>query len=183
MRTHEEGFSRISFTEFRAMAFGVAESLRAEGIVEGDRVFLSAENHPYWAIAYFGIISLGAVAVPLDVALTPQQAIIIEDSADAKIALFDEEAVAAFGHVLEVPVLDLHTVVRESPELEQLSQRPNLQVDSIASILYTSGTTGDPKGVMLSHGNSYSNAWFIGADFSMSSKDRVLSVLPLTSYL
>ena len=179
MRTHEEGFSRISFRDFRKMAFGVAETLRREGVSFGDRILISAENHPHWAIVYFGIISLGAIAVPLDVALTPPQALIIEASANAKMALFDEEAVSAFGHVLEVPIWDLHKIVEESALVETLSERPSLEVDSIASILYTSGTTGDPKGVMLSHGNFTAMLGSLGQIFSMSSQDRVLSVLPL----
>ena len=82
MRTHEEGFSRISFTEFRAMAFGVAESLRAEGIVEGDRVFLSAENHPIGP--YILGLFLWGLLLFLWMCINSQQAIIIEDSADAR---------------------------------------------------------------------------------------------------
>ena len=89
-------------------------------------------------------------------------------------ALFDE-AITGFGQ-LKFPFSDLHTVVQESPEIEQLSQRPNLHVDSIASILYTSGITGDQGcdveswyfTAMLGSWDKYSR-WVV---------DRVLSVLP-----
>ncbi len=179
MRIHDDGFSRISYLEMRRGAHSVALRLKEAGVEVGDRVYLSGANHPNWSICYFGILVAGAIAVPLDVALTPTQAITIDTSAEAKVGIFDQEAIDTFAHELSVDKLDMVLMAEEIPDAEHKTDKIDITEDSLASVLYTSGTTGIPKGVMLTHGNFTSMLASLGKLFSISSEDRLLSVLPL----
>jgi long-chain acyl-CoA synthetase len=179
MQIHDDGFSRVSYLEFRERAHSVALRLQESGVKPGDPVYLSGANHPNWSICYFGILVSGAVAVPLDVALTPVQAITIDTSAGAKIGIFDNEALLAFANELDVNVLDMAYMTETIKDAVNKTPQIEIQGESLASILYTSGTTGVPKGVMLSHGNFTSMLASLGKLFSITSEDRLLSVLPL----
>ena len=179
MRTHPDGFQRISFLEMREKAHSVAVRLQKAGIQKGDRVYLSGANHPNWAICYFGIIVAGAVAVPLDVLLTPTQAITIETSAEGSLGIFDAEALKNFASAMHVSHINMEEITETIPHATNQLQNADITGDTLASILYTSGTTGIPKGVMLSHANFTSMLASLGKIFPLSSQDRVLSVLPL----
>ena len=151
LRTHEDGFSRVSFRELRGRTIAVAIRLAKAGVKPGDRVLISGKNCAEWPIAYFGILRAGGVAVPLDPALSSEQVEVICRSAQPTAAILDAEAANTFGTAVPEICLDIVEVsgmgaVGELPRFE-------LEPESLASILYTSGTTGDPKGVMLSHAN------------------------------
>ncbi|MEE2829228.1 MAG: AMP-binding protein, partial [Myxococcota bacterium] len=177
MIPHPDGFSRVSFLELRDRALATAVRLHDQGIRQGDRVFLAGANHPDWAVAYFGILRAGAIAVPLDPSLETDQATTIATTAQARAALLDTEANRQFGSALGVPVLPLEatTAPGQSRGLPELVVQP----DDVASILFTSGTTGDPKGVMLTHANFTSLIASLSRVFELGTDDRVLSVLPL----
>jgi len=177
LRTHEDGFSRVSFQELRGRSMAVAVRLAAAGVTQGDRVVISGANHPDWAIAWFGIVRLGAVAVPLDPALDAAAAALIAEQSGAVCAALDAKARAAFGGVIGVEEHDLH----ELSGLGAVGTLPavSIEPDDLAALLYTSGTTGAPKGVMLSHGNFTSMIASLGKTFPLRDSDRVLSVLPL----
>ncbi len=174
---HPDGFSRTSFVELRAHARATARRLAAAGVRHGDRVLLAGANHPNWVVGYFGILLAGGVAVPLDPALDGADAARIEDKAQPRVALLDGEALAAFGSSLGVERLDLHATTapgRDDPLTDLV-----VKGEDIASILFTSGTTGEPKGVMLTHANFCSLLASLSRVFQLGADDRVLSVLPL----
>jgi len=180
MRTHEEGFTRVSYRDLRARARACAARLAAAGVRPGDRVVLCALNHPDWAVGYFGILTAGAVAVPMDINLAVDQAGLVARASGAGVGLLDDEARDGPGLGMEgVRALDLHEVTaRPTPDLGPVPEF-TAAPDTLASILYTSGTTGTPKGVMLTHENFTSMVASLGRIFPLRSSDRVLSVLPL----
>jgi long-chain acyl-CoA synthetase len=161
-RMEKDGLSRITFRDVKARAEACAARLAASGVVKGDRVVLSAPNHPDWAIAYFGVVRAGATAVPLDPHLDEAGFQNIVRESGAKLVLDAEK---------------LHAFTAADPALVP----PVVEVEpsDVASLIYTSGTTGTPKGVKLTHGNFLSLIAALAPIFPLGRGDRVLSVLPL----
>ena len=182
LRTHEDGFARLSYAQLKALAEAVAVRLASVGVKPGDRVILSGKNHPHWVVSYFGILRAGAVAVPLDVATDGPRAEIIFASAEPTAAIVDSEALDNFGSATDrLTVVDLHDACARGAvgHLPELGVDFTVDKNTLASILYTSGTTGDPKGVMLTHGNFCAMMASIAKLFPLTDEDRLLSVLPL----
>lgn len=167
----------VSYAELHARARAVARRLDEAGVSAGDRVLLSGANHPSWAVACFGILAQGAVCVPLDPALSPEQAANIARKAAAKIAILDDKARKAFGAALDEPTWDLALATVSGPPGGRRADE--IAPDDTATILFTSGTTGDPKGVMLTHANFTSLIASLARVFDVHGDDRLLSVLPL----
>jgi long-chain acyl-CoA synthetase len=171
---NDDLFSRVTFEEVRARRDAVAARLASLGIARGDRVVLSAKNHPDWAIAYFGIVRAGAAVVPVDPELDTAALENILHESGAKVSLFD-------AHVHDkhaaLPFVDLHEICRESAT----AKAPDIDVTDgdLASIIFTSGTTGKPKGVKLTHKNFATMIAALATIFPLHQNDRVLSVLPL----
>ena len=176
----EDGFSRITFIEWREASASCAARLAARGIAKGDRVLLAGENRPAWPIAYFGIMRAGGIAVPVDPKWTAAQLENVVRSSGAKVAMFAGDVPAGLELQKRMPsleVMNLDDSVVDDRRLEP----PNVGVEpsDLASIIYTSGTTGEPKGVMLTHDNFTSLLAGITPLFFLRPTDGVLSVLPL----
>ncbi|HEY8040859.1 MAG TPA: AMP-binding protein [Polyangiaceae bacterium] len=175
-----DGLTRTSFRDVKLRSASMAARLAALGVGKGDRVALSAQNHPDWAIAYLGILRAGATAVPVDPALdAPSWRNVLAESG-ARAVVWDgtvkarDEVGAAHATVTQ---LDVHQVTEEDDALAP----PEVTVapGDVASLIYTSGTTGRPKGVMLTHANFTSLVAALAPIFPLSPGDAVLSVLPL----
>ncbi len=177
LKPHPDGFERLSYAGFRARAQATAARLVRGGIQAGDRIMLSGLNAPMWPVAWFGVLLAGAVVVPVDPALSPAAAKNIAETSGAALALLDQKAHEAFGMGLTCAVRDLFEATAEGPtdELPELTVQPT----DVASILFTSGTTGTPKGVMLTHDNFTSLLASLSRIFEVGESDRMLSVLPL----
>ncbi|HYW02357.1 MAG TPA: AMP-binding protein [Gammaproteobacteria bacterium] len=132
----EIGGERLSYHQLWERAARVAGGLKAEGIGRGDRVAIRLPNGMDWVLAYFGTLLAGAVSVPVNTRFTDQEAdYVINDSG------------ASYVFHPDHPLPEGRAMVAEG-----------LQLSDLASIFYTSGTTGFPKGAMLSHENFLSNA-------------------------
>jgi long-chain acyl-CoA synthetase len=202
-----EGVESHSYADLRDMAESFGRWLVEYGIEPGGRIAILADNHPRWVAAYLGIIAAGGTAVPLDAAYDAKQVSrLLEDSgsslviSDAKHLRIAREAVS--GGAARVVVTERATpaesrdddgnreqqAVGEDPETDFdrifAQQKRGLQPvergpDDLASILYTSGTTADPKGVMLTHANLLAEAEAVFAWADIGPKDAILGVLPL----
>lgn len=180
LRVEADGLSRVSYQELFARAGMVACRLQAAGITVGDRVALSAGNHPSWAIAYFGVLRAGAVAVPVDPKLEARAFGNVLRASHARAVVWDEEVRGRVEPMAPEGLqrLELLALTDPDPELPEPAAVA-LTAESLASVIYTSGTTGTPKGVMLSHGNFTSLIASLAPVFPLSTGDRALSVLPL----
>jgi len=185
-----------SFSQLDALAAKFANVLQSLGVERGDKVALMMPNLPGFTIAYFGILKLGATVVPFNVLFKASEvAYHLEDSDSVALVVhesFLEEAARGFEEVREtchnlvvlaqpgnVPggALDLMALLGEaSPVFDTAQTMP----DDTAVILYTSGTTGRPKGAELTHFNMFYNAAFT-ADRLMGATpdDVVIAALPL----
>lgn len=190
-RLEADGLTRLTYRGMRAAAHATAARLANAGVKPGDRVILTGNNSPVWPIAYFGILVLGAIAVPVDPALEGAQLSNVIASSGAKVALVgvtnNAESMTTWSQAShgDLRVFDLATMTEEpSPseaaELERrFAEAHRPKPNDVASLIYTSGTTGVPKGVMLSHQNFTALIASLAPVFPLTSKDRVLSVLPL----
>jgi long-chain acyl-CoA synthetase len=186
----DEGLTRTTFREWRDASRATAARLAELGVRPGDRVLLSGQNQPAWPIAYFGILAVGAVAVPVDGGLEAAQVANMVRSSHAKVALVTpaveqkvgEGVRAALGDAAPafVDVVAITEADSEAPPDTSLAPPPfTAKGSDLASIIYTSGTTGDPKGVMLTHANFAALLASLAPIFPLAPTDRVLSVLPL----
>jgi len=155
----------------------------------GDRVLLISENRPEWPISYFGILRAGATVVPVDPASSETEVVNIVRRSAARVVLLSEEAAQDLAGLwrtlseqsLEVSLATLAQAMEGDPGQPGRigAVRKSAAPDDVASLIFTSGTTGTPKGVMLTHRNFASLVPKLAASFDFGVGDGLLSVLPL----
>ncbi|MGO8794988.1 MAG: AMP-binding protein [Candidatus Sulfotelmatobacter sp.] len=186
-----------TYAELRRMAESVGNWIAENKFVHGSRLAIVADNHPHWVAAYLGVIAAGCTVVPLDTALHADQlAKLLKDSGssilfcDAKHAKAAREAVAGLN--IGLVLMDPDSMADELSDAKWLAKLPaifevgpgNFQPDSstpddLASLLYTSGTTADPKGVMLTHANFLGEVEAVFHWVELGPTDALLGVLPM----
>jgi long-chain acyl-CoA synthetase len=197
-----EGYVPVTYGRLAERVRHVASGLIRAGVKPGDRVGLLMENIPEWAVCDYAILSIGAVTVPLYCSFRAQDMAFVLDDAGARIVLVSRgkvlkhllEAVKSCPHVKAVYALEgssddkvlhkfseLESVEVDQPALEK--RMGKLARDTLATLVYTSGTTGNPKGVMLTHGNIMANLEAIPLIFELRADDKMLSFLPLAHSL
>jgi long-chain acyl-CoA synthetase len=155
-----------------------ARVLADAGLGEGDRAIIWAVNRPEWGIALLAVAHRGGVAVPLDVRHTVDfgRKILAQTGATIVIASRQTETAAL---ALGLPIVWLETLPDLARRAEPLPPAPVTR-DTLAEIVFTSGTTGEPKGAMLTHGNLTASATAMTQVLPFGETDRLLSVLPLS---
>ncbi len=177
-----QGMERTTYRQMRQTALIAAERLRALGVGDGDRVAVAAHNHPSWAIAFFAIVYAGATVVPIDTATDATACGSVLAASQAKVFVCDEAAAQRLaGAGGRAKVCDLHQLCAEGQSELPRAALPGRAVEpsDLAALIYTSGTTAKPKGVMLSHYNLTSLIASLAPLFPLRHEDRLLSVLPL----
>ena len=178
-----------TYAELNRVTNRVAHGLHSLGVNPGDRVGFLGLNHPRFLFTLFGAAKLGAIFVPLNFRLTgPELAFIIRDSG-LHTLVYEENFASIIDAIRkDMPVRRLicSTALDGSRSFDDLihDQRDTdldfpVPEDSVAWIMYTSGTTGQPKGAMLSHGNILWNNINASLAFDGLSDDRTLAVAPL----
>ena len=167
---------RFTYRQLHDMASAWGAWLSRQGTAAGDRCAILAANDAHWCAAYLGILKCGAVAVPLDTNYSAAQVATIVRDSGAKLVLASRN-LEPMARGSGVPIFDLHT--EPSEPLERFEPLEPLEPTAPAVILYTSGTTSDPKGVVLTHANLLAERDAAFAAVNVTEKDTVLGVLPL----
>jgi amino acid adenylation domain-containing protein len=186
--------STITYEALDNRANRIARALMQRGVRQGDRVVLAMENSIDWIACYFGILKAGGVAVPIAAGAKSDRLPHVIRDCSPSACMTDSHTVSAFAaqlggmttvvrHASDArgryegagPIAGLDAVLQVTPDSD-----PALagSARDLAAIVYTSGSTGPPRGVMLSHANICSNTESIVEYLRMSSADRMMVVLP-----
>ncbi|MGI8812023.1 MAG: AMP-binding protein, partial [Pyrinomonadaceae bacterium] len=192
---------QYTFEDVRELTLRAAGFLGANGIKHGERVILFSHNMPEWGMTYFGILKAGATAIPIDPASSVEEIIAFAKAGEAsaivispKLAVenpeLSEKLAEAFAKDgkskldARAPVIwtfdEVFEIESEIDEAKRNALLPEkILSNSVASLIFTSGTTGTPKGVMLSHKNFTNMISMLSSVLDMDITDGVLSVLPM----
>ena len=186
-----------TYAELRRMAESVGRWITEQNFPRGARLPILADNHPRWVAAYLGTIASGCVAVPLDTSLHTDQAIKLLKDSGASAIFCDARHVpvarpAAAELNLGLILMDPDRMAADSKQEGWLATLPAIfdagpssfkpapaNNDDLASLMYTSGTTADPKGVMLTHANFLGEVEAVFNWVDIGPNDALLGVLPL----
>ena len=191
---------QYTYEDVNELTFRAAGFFAKNGIEGGSRVILFSNNMPEWGMTYFGILKAGATAIPIDPVSSVDEIIAFAKAGEAsaivispKLAAENPELKAKLGEVFSVktgkrdacpPVVwtfdEVFEIQSETEEAKRNALLPaKIHSNSIASLIFTSGTTGTPKAVMLSHKNFVNMISMLSSVLDMDITDGVLSVLPM----
>ena len=199
--------NKITYREFNSKVEEVSRFLKSEGIIAGDKVAILSENQPNWSIAFFAVTAMGAVAVPIMTEFhstevhhilrhSESKAIFVSAKYFSKIEEFQFESLQTRILVDDFSVIPPETkndllkevIAGGKKEFAKIKEAAfklvgliptEVEEENVASILYTSGTTGHSKGVVLTHKNIVSDAIATLQIVNVTDSDRMLSILPL----
>jgi long-chain acyl-CoA synthetase len=181
----------ISYKEFDVLTDRIAYALEMIGLARGDHIAVLHPNSAQTIISYYSIFKLGGVVIPINPIYTPREIKYILNNSQAKALILHESFLSAIEEIkAEIPLVK-HFIVREdtasmetavtgylgSP-LASIKSR-NFQPDDPAVIFYTSGTTGSPKGVILTHRNFCFGGPNCAQNYGLRENDVTIAVLPL----
>ncbi|MDG4656720.1 fatty acid--CoA ligase family protein [Ectobacillus antri] len=186
-----------SYAELGGAVTKFASGLSKLGVKQGDHVALLLGNSPYFVIGLYGAMRIGATVIPINPIYAPDEIQYILQNGDVKTVIALDvllpvmqhlaPTLPGMEHIIVCPTSE--TAVVETEKMKSFTSviatgdfslpMPDLKDDDTAIILYTSGTTGKPKGAMLTHQNLYSNASDVASYLQYTEHDKVVAALPM----
>jgi len=191
LRWTPSGWEPWSFSEAARRLHAFTALLEQEGVKVGDCVAIQSENRPEWGLAYLAVLEAGAVVVPLDALLKEHEVgeILVQSGARFCVVSARQRSVVEHARDARLPGLRLLSLdpcddlsswpVAQERFLDERPRPERASPDDLAVLLFTSGTTGQAKAVMLSHANLLYNVEALMRAIPYGPDDRMLSVLPL----
>ncbi|WP_110114387.1 fatty acid--CoA ligase family protein [Bacillus sp. CGMCC 1.16541] len=196
--------NHVTYGELDASISKFASGLQKLGVQKGDHVALLLGNSPHFVIGLYGALRMGATVIPINPIYTADEITYILKNGDVKAVIALDLLLPLLANVTNhLPALE-HVILCETPQGKELLSNqdstipsfarmfssilelghhnfnfPELVDEDVAIILYTSGTTGKPKGAMLTHKNVYRNAKDVADFLDITEKDRVVATLPM----
>jgi len=183
LRNAEGVYSGYTYHELYDQSLKLKSKLENMGYEAGDYISVYGDNSPDWVVSYIAINFLGGTVIPLDALLGAQDIYNFLEFAEVKAVIVDKNHIEDLTKELEaktskINIISMETVINEPADTE--SVEPYMpEEDDLLAILFTSGTTGTPKGVQLSNGNVFGNVQAILKCVDVSPTDNVLNILPL----
>lgn len=198
-----EKFGEFSSTHFEGRAYSNVESdlyagrmaavLKERGVRAGENVILMMPNSPDVPAAFQACWKIGAVISPITPMLGPREVRFLIENSEAPVVITSPvlaarvkqagEGIPTFKHLLVIGPTDVEGAIDISRDIamaDPISGLADRSDDDLSMLLYTSGTTGNPKGVMLTHGNLLSNAYSVAKLTDVPPRMRAMHVLPLS---
>ncbi|MFO7850051.1 MAG: AMP-binding protein [Spirochaetia bacterium] len=175
----------LSYREAHEKIFQVSNHLLKLGVSYGDRVAVTGKNSPEWTIAYLAILYAGAIVVPIDYQLRSEDINNYISHSESGVLFVDEEKYDEIDSDGSSGVKNRISLSRQKEnyilDIEEKEEKPRTfpKEEDLAAILYTSGTTGTPKGVMLTHKNFVSDCFLAQANMNIFHTDVFYALLPL----
>ncbi|NCB01030.1 MAG: long-chain fatty acid--CoA ligase [Spirochaetia bacterium] len=176
----------LTYKEVHDKVIQVASYLGEQGVKSGDNVAVTGKNSPEWAVAYLAILYTGATVVPIDYQLSDKEIEHLIKHSSATRLFIDKERMEkidkknTLGIVEKISLepIDQENYIFNKKATKKVKLDKSSETD-IAAILYTSGTTGNPKGVMLSHSNLVSDCYLAQAHMTLYPTDVFYALLPI----
>src|SRR5690625_830447 len=177
------GRKRYTFSDMNERVNRFSHYLKQKGLNKGDRIALFAKNNEDFITTFFAAVKLGVITVPINWRLQPNEITYILQNSNPSLLIFDGEFEETIGEVLQTVSID--TLISGTDDFDNVfepfsSEEPNLQTEGndTALIMYTSGTTGNPKGAMITHTNLLAASIGMSHVIDWWAGDRFLSVAP-----
>lgn len=183
------GDKPLCYNQVYTNVLALIHVLQTIGIKKGDKVGLLSSNMPNWGITFFAITSMGAVVVPMLPDFSVDEVNNVIDHSEMRVIFvspalkskINESSKESLSHIINIEDFSFYNDTKSLFDINDLAKSVSkVEKTDLASIIYTSGTTGKPKGVMLSHQNICFTADKSRKVQPVNSKDRFLSVLPLS---
>ena len=190
---NEDEWVQYTYAETYTLSRRMAWQLWQSGLREDDRVVLVSENQPEWCVAYLAAVQIGTAVVPLDAQTPTAEILAIAEFTKAKSILASESVLEKSATILASAEPILHNINKNSEIVgtgNDVSTNTNAEIpddfpnvgitpDTVASIIFTMGTTVEAKGAMLTHGGFISNVQAVAKALPPTDTERILSALPL----
>lgn len=179
----------VTYSEFYQSAIDLAVCLKQRGVNKGSKVALILENGVSWAVSFFGIILAGGVGVPLNPYFKSPEIATLLEQATVQVVITDSQGASKLpsgflksdielNQKIGIQIVSISEIpIQEKSNVTVVKQTESQSTDE-ALLLFTSGSTGQPKGVVLTHGNLLAEARFIQQGHQLTSTDIVLCILP-----
>jgi long-chain acyl-CoA synthetase len=174
--TDGDAISALTYQMLQERAYSFAGYLLQQPVNKGDRLMIWSASRSHWLVAYFGALLAGMVIVPLDVNTKQEFLERIAETTEAKFLVTTQKQYQGLQQI-SIPLIDIDALPSGPFDMARL---PSLEKNDLAEIVFTSGTTGQPKGVMLGHYNIVSNALAALQVIDIRAEDLALSILPLS---